>query len=118
MAYQGEDIKFTIRGNGEIDLDNSDFAISVYPHCECEVSEDKIVRLTKSENFTPVKDSNEELTNTYIGTIPASKSSGMSEGLYNMELFIKNKDEECSIFKEKHALTIECAVSKELYKEL
>lgn len=119
MAYQGEDIPFTLRGNSEIDLDNSNFALSIYPHCDCDVSEDKIVRLTKSENFVAVTNDNDEPTNTYVGTIPASKSAGMAEGFYNMELFIKNNNnEECSIFKDKHSLIIECSVSKSLYKEL
>lgn len=114
MSYQGEDIKFTLKGDANVNLDEiTNFVVSVYPHCQCEGTTSNIVRLYKATNFEQVKDKDGNGTNTYIGTIPASETKTMEATHYNMELLIIDGGER-SIFMQKHAFAIECSVSKDV----
>ncbi len=114
MAHQGEDIKFTVKGDASVNLDELDFLVAIYKSCDCDVDDDKIVKLTKSANFKAVKDGNDNPTNTYVGTIPSATTATMEDGHYNIELLTKTADGERSIYMQKHALIIECSVSKNI----
>jgi hypothetical protein len=122
MAHQGEDIKFTLQGNSEIDLDNNTFAVSVYLHCQCENATVVTIKSTTTKDsangegyFEQIKTEDNEVTNTWVGTIPNTITKTMEEGMYNLEvLLIDNDDQERSIFVKKHVFTLECSVSKDI----
>lgn len=77
MAYQGEDIGFTIKGDEVVNLAELDFKVLIYP-CG---SPEKVVILEKSE-FT------ENLPNEFTGVIPYTETKKMETGQYAMEILI------------------------------
>lgn len=113
MAHQGEDIKFTVKGDDNINLDALNFAVTVYLHCTCDNPKSKVT-LYKNPDFTAVKDESDNNTNTYVGTISSSYTKKMEEGQYNMELLTFTENGERSIFQQKHAFVLECSVSKDI----
>lgn len=113
-AQQGEDIKFTLQGNDQINLDDNDFYVSVYLHNEGCEEPTSLVTLSKDENFEAILDSEENKTNTYLGRITAETTANMPTGIYNMELLIITPNNERSIYKHKHMFTLECSVSKNI----
>jgi hypothetical protein len=113
MAHQGEDLKFTIQGTDEIRLDEMDFYISVYPSFQ---NGGNSITIEK-DAFEEIKDEDGNSMNTFVGKIPYTTTSGMLEGVYNMELLTKEGEEpyqERSIYVKKHAFVIESSVSKNL----
>lgn len=113
MAHQGEDIKFTVKGDDNINLDALNFAVTVYLHCTCDNPKSKKT-LYKNQHFQAVIDESGNNTNTYVGTIPSSDTAAMEEGQYNMELLTITEGGERSIFQQKHAFVLECSVSKSI----
>lgn len=117
MAHNGEDIKFTIKGDSKINLIDFNFKVLVYQQNDCCIPENVVV-ITKKDNFEPVFDRNGNQTNSYIGKIPYTITKNMKEGKYNMELLlikeILDDIEERSIFLKKNAFNIECSASKNI----
>ena len=112
MAYQGGDIKFTIVGNKKVDLDNNNFKVIVYPHCQC----GKITDFNTLPAVTLNKDSFEKTSdNTFVGKIPYTITKDMEETMYSMEvLIIDDEKNERRLFVKKHAFSLECSVSKQV----
>jgi hypothetical protein len=122
MAHQGEDIKFTLQGNNQINLDNSKFAVSIYFHCKCDSATAVTIKSTTTKDnangegyFEQIKTESGEGTNTWVGTIPHNITKTMQDGTYNMEVLLINEDnQERSIFDKKHVFDLECSVSKDI----
>lgn len=113
MAHKGEDIKFTLKGDKNINLIGMNFKVLVYQPEDC-CNPDKVVKV---ETFEQVKDKNGVGLNEYICKIPYSISKTMKEGKYNMELVLISEDEgtqERSIFVKKNAFNLECAAAKDI----
>lgn len=118
MAYQGETIKFVIKGDENINLDKlKNFAVVVYLHCNCEnenSNSTKILYKNNTDQIKAVLDNDLQPTNTYIGILSSSDTARMIDGQYNIELLTLTDSEERSIYQQKHAFTLECSVSKNI----
>lgn len=115
IAYQGETLKFTFRGNKEIDLINNDFVVIIYLHCNCNDDAEK-VEISK-ENCTPLYNDNNEQLNMYEAKIPYTITKDLATGIYNAELLFKVKNEDGtegdrSVYMKKHAFILEWSASK------
>ena len=78
MAYQGEDICFTIIGNEEMNLDSTDFTFITYP-CN-----------NPSALYSVAKTACEKAQeNVYIATIPQSYTKTATPGPYSIEIYDK-----------------------------
>lgn len=114
MAQQGEDIKFTLRGNNEINLDDLDFKVSVYKSCQC--NSENVVTILK-EKMTQITDDEGNGTNTFVGKIPYDQTKEMKEGYYDMELLTISGEgdaQERSIYTKKNVFMLDCSYSKNL----
>ena len=122
IAQQGENVTLTIQGNENVNIDELNFAVTLYlPNGG---SED-IHTFYKKENdigiFSKPKDNGTDIPYVWTGVIPARTqgtikgTSDMKVGTYNMELLIGMSDgTNRSIFVNKNFLTIEYAVSKDI----
>lgn len=116
MAYKGEDIKFTLQGDKNINLVDLDFAVLVYQQNDC-CAPENVVTLHKLNDFKRIG-----ATNAYEGKISYLITKDMVEGKYNMELLLihttadengETISEERSVFKKKNVFTLECSASKD-----
>lgn len=109
MAHKGEDIKFTIKGDTNIRLDKlKDLSVSIYP---CNKCNDESLRIElKRSDLTFVTDAEGNSTNTYLGIIPSSISTNMEEAYYNIEVLTVDSENNRSVYKSKHAFSIECSI--------
>lgn len=111
MAQQGEDIKFTIQGNDEINLDAAKtIKVVVYLQAKCNVPSAMVI--AQLENA--YDDDGVEIPNMRIGKIAHSNTLEMEEGVYNMEILIKDANDDISIYTKKNVFTLECSMSKNI----
>lgn len=103
MAYRGENINITIKGDSEFNLDNLDFEVLVYPDRHT----DEVTTLSKS-SMTKVG------ANTYFGTIEFSETKTMYLGFYTIEVLIKESETSRSIYVKPSAFPVYDSASKDI----
>lgn len=85
MAYRGETLKITIKGDSEFDLDSLDFRLMIYP--DRHTSNDMMKSL-KKDQMTRIGD------NHYLAEFTYMQTEDMPLGLYTIEVcVIENKGE-------------------------
>ena len=103
MAYRGENIDITIKGDSEYNLDELDFKVLVYPdrHPEGKIIIDKS-SVTKID------------TNYYELSIGFEKTKEMALGQYTIELLLVESGTSRSIFAKQGAFPIYESASKSI----
>lgn len=100
MAYQGEDICFTIMGGDTVDLDSIDFTFLAYP-CN-----------DPSTPFSVDKASCEKAeTNVYVATIPQTYTKNAVTGIYAIEIYDKTGK---AIYQKRNAFLMNTSAAKTL----
>ena len=100
MAYQGEDICFTIMGGDAVDLDSSDFTFLTYP---C------------NDPGTPFSVSKAQCekaqANVYVATIPQTYTKTAVSGIYAIEIYDKTGK---AIYQKRNAYIMNTSAAKTL----
>lgn len=103
MAYQGEDICFTIRGDSSVDLESSDFTFLAYP-CD-----------DPSSPYSVAKAECEKTAeNEYVATIPQSYSMTMRTGYYTIEIYDGTNR---AIYQKRNAFVVNVSGAKTLIQQ-
>lgn len=103
MAYKGEDIHFTIKGDENINLDSFDFMLLTYPDGHY----DEAVTVNKSE-MTKIGD------NHYECEVDYSVSKNMTPGVYTIEILIIENESDRSIYLKRGAYPLYDSASKNI----
>lgn len=103
MAYQGEDIHFTIMGGDAIDLDSSDFIFLTYPCSD------------PSKFFSVMKATCQKVqTNVYVAKIPQMYTMTAIPGPYAIEIFDRTGK---AIYQKRNAYIINTSAAKIIISE-
>ena len=100
MAYQGEDICFTIMGGDAVDLDSSDFTFLTYP-CN-DPGTPFSVRKAQCEKAQE---------NVYVATIPQTYTKTAVSGIYAIEIYDKTGK---AIYQKRNAYIMNTSAAKTL----
>lgn len=103
MAYKGENIDITIKGDAEYNLDEFDFKVLVYPDRHPE------------EKIVVEKSSMEKLDlNYYLATIGYETTKGLTLGNYTIELLVVESGTSRSIWVKNGAFPVYDSASKSI----
>ena len=103
MAYRGENIDITIKGDSEYNLDELDFKLLVYP--DRHPDEKKVVEKSAMEKLD---------SNYYSATIGYEATKDLALGLYTIEVLIVESGTSRSIFAKQGAFPIYESASKSI----
>lgn len=100
MAYQGEDICFTIMGGDAVNLDSVDFTFLTYPCSD------------PSAPFSVDKAQCEKTqANVYVATIPQTYTKTAVPGIYAIEIYDKTGK---AIYQRRNAYILNASAAKTL----
>lgn len=103
MAYRGENIDITIKGDSEYNLDELDFKVLVYPDRH------------PDEKIVVEKSAMEKLdSNYYSATISYENTKGLALGLYTIELLVVESETSRSILVKQGAFPVYDSASKDI----
>lgn len=103
MAYRGENIDITIKGDSEYNLDELDFKVLVYPDRH------------PNEKIVVEKSAMEKLdSNYYSATIGYEETKDFALGLYTIEVLIVESGTSRSIFAKQGAFPVYDSASKNI----
>ena len=100
MAYQGEDIHFTIMGGDAVDLDSSDFTFLTYP-CN---DPSTLYSVNKAQ-------CEKAQANVYVATIPQTYTKTAVSGIYAIEIYDKTGK---AIYQKRNAYIMNTSAAKTL----
>lgn len=103
MAYRGEDINFTIKGDEKINLDSYDFKLLTYPDGHT----DQATTVEKA-NMTKIA------SNHYEGQIDYKVTKDMPLGTYTIEILLIESTTERSIYVKRGAYPLYDSASKNI----
>lgn len=103
MAYRGENIDITIKGDSEFNLDELDFKVLVYPDRHTE----EMTTIEKSA-MTKLND------NQYFGSIGYEQTKTMPLGLYTIEVLVIESGTSRSIYVKPGAFPMYDSASKNI----
>lgn len=103
MAYRGENIDITIKGDSEFNLDELDFKVLVYPDRHT----NEATTIDKSA-MTKLND------NQYFGTIRYERTKTMPLGLYTIEVLVIESGTSRSIYAKPGAFPMYDSASKDI----
>lgn len=103
MAYRGENIDITIKGDSEFNLDELDFKVLVYPDRHT----NEATTIEKSA-MTKLSD------NHYHGSIGYEQTKGMSLSSYTIEILVIESGTSRSIYAKPGAFSMYDSASKNI----
>lgn len=101
MAYRGENIDITIKGDDVFNLDDMDFKVLVYPDRHV----DEAISIAKSD-MTRLED------NQYFASIGYEKTKELPIGEYTIEVLVIEGSTSRSIFAKRGAFPVYDSASK------
>ena len=103
MAYRGENIDITIKGDSEYNLDELDFKLLVYP--DRHPDEKKVVEKSAMEKLD---------SNYYSATIGYETTKDLALGLYTIELLVVESETSRSILVKQGSFPVYDSASKDI----
>lgn len=103
MAYRGENIDITIKGDSEYNLDELDFKVLVYP--DRHPDERTVIEKSQAKKLD---------SNYYCLSIEFEATKDMALGLYTIEVLIVESGTSRSIFAKQGAFPVYDSASKDI----